>query len=63
MEFAYNNALSVTTSVSPFFANKRYYPNITVHPKYDIASSQAHDFAVDLNKLQSTLKAEIFIVQ
>jgi len=39
MEFAYNNALSTTTSVFPFFANKRYHPNITVHPKHDIVSS------------------------
>jgi len=38
-EFAYNNALSTTTSVSPFFADKRYHPNITVHPECDIASS------------------------
>ena len=38
-EFAYNNALSATTGVSPFFANKGYYPNITVHPECDIASS------------------------
>jgi len=37
-EFTYNNALSVTTSVSPFFTNKECHPNITVHPKYDIAS-------------------------
>jgi len=39
IEFVYNNALSATTSVSPFFSNKRYYLNITVHPKCDIASS------------------------
>jgi len=38
-EFAYNNAPSATTSVSPFFTNKRYHPNITVHPKHNIASS------------------------
>jgi len=60
-EFAYNNALSATTSISPFFANKGYHPNITVHPEHDIASSQACDFAVDLEKLQSTLKAEMFM--
>ena len=60
MEFAYNNAPSTTTSVSPFFANKGYHSNITVHPEHDIASSQARDFTIDLNKLQSTLKAEIF---
>jgi len=39
VEFAYNNALSATTDVSPFFANKRYHSNITVHPKHDIAFS------------------------
>jgi len=27
-EFAYNNAPSATTGVSPFFANKGYHPNI-----------------------------------
>ena len=62
-EFAYNNALSTTTGVSPFFANKGYHPNITVHPEHDIASSRAHNFAVDLNELQSTLKAEISAAQ
>ena len=62
-EFAYNNAPSATTSVSPFFANKGYHPNITVHPKRDIASSRARDFAEDLNELQSTFKAEISTAQ
>jgi len=62
-EFAYNNALSATTGVSPFFANKGYHPNITVHSERDIASSRAHDFAIDLDELQSTLKAEISAAQ
>jgi len=38
MEFAYNNALGATTSVSLFFANKGYYMNIIVYPEHDIAS-------------------------
>jgi len=62
-EFAYNNALSATTGVSPFFANKGYHLNITVHPKCDIASFRAHDFAIDLDELQSTLKTEISAAQ
>jgi len=62
-EFAYNNAPSTTTGVSLFFANKGYHPNITVHPKCDIASSRARDFAVDLDELQSTLKTEISAAQ
>ena len=51
MEFAYNNAPSATISISLFFANKKYHPNITVHSECDIASFWAYDFAVDLNKL------------
>jgi len=51
MEFVYNNTPSATTGVSPFFTNKRYHLNITVHPEHDIASFRAHDFAIDLNEL------------
>jgi hypothetical protein len=39
-EFAYNNALNETTGVSPFFANKGYHPNLTVHPERDMASDE-----------------------
>ena len=63
VEFAYNNALSATTSVSLFFANKRYHSNITIYPEYGIAFSQACDFAIDLDKLWSILKAEISMAQ
>src|SRR3984957_11819576 len=40
-EFTYNNALSATTAISPFFANQGYHPNITVHPECDLTSAQA----------------------
>jgi len=58
-EFSYNNAPSATTGVSPFFANKGYHPNLSVYPEQDIASSHVHDFTIDLNELQDTLKEEI----
>jgi len=58
-EFAYNNAPSATTGVSPFFANKEYHPNLIVYLEQDIASSCAYNFIVDLDELQSTLKKEI----
>jgi len=58
-EFAYNNAPSATTGVSPFFANKGYHPNLSVYPERDIASSHAHDFVLNLDKLQDMLKEEI----
>ena len=50
-EFAYNNASSATTSVFPFFTNKEYHPNITVHPECNIAFSWAYDFTIDLDEL------------
>ena len=62
-EFAYNNAPSTTTGVSPFFTNKGYHLNITVHPKRNIASFWARNFAVDLDELQNALKAEISTAQ
>jgi len=58
-EFSYNNAPSATTGVSPFFANKGYYPNLSVYPGQDIVSSCVHDFTIDLNELQGMLKEEI----
>ena len=30
-EFAYNNTPSATTGTPPFFANKGYHPNLTIH--------------------------------
>ena len=62
-EFAYNNAPSATTGVSPFFANKGYHPNLLIYPERDIASSRAYDFVVDLDELQGTLKEEIVKAQ
>ena len=58
-EFAYNNAPSATTGISPFFANKGYHPNITVHPERDFVSIRACEFAVDLDELHSALKDHI----
>ena len=43
--------------------NKRYHPNITVYPECNIVSFWAHDFTIDLDELQSTLKAEISMAQ
>ena len=58
-EFAYNNAPSATTGTSPFFANKGYHPNITVHPERDLTSARAREFAVDLDELHQELKQRI----
>jgi transposase InsO family protein len=58
-EFAYNNAPSATTGISPFFANKGYHPNISVHPERDLSSVRAREFAVDLDDLHVELRRNI----
>ena len=58
-EFAYNNTLSATTGISPFFTNKGYHPNLTVHPEQDLASSRARDLVVNLDELHQELKSAI----
>jgi hypothetical protein len=58
-EFTYNNAPSVTTGVSPFFANKGYHLNLMIHPEQDLASAWARNFAIDLEQLHRELKEHI----
>jgi len=62
-EFAYNNALSATTGVSPFFANKGYHLNISIHPEHDLSSALACDCAIDLNELCLFLQEEMCLMQ
>jgi len=58
-EFAYNNAPSATTGVSPFFANKGYHPSISIYPERDMTSARAHDYTVDLESLYQYLREEM----
>ena len=62
-EFAYNNAPSATTGISPFYANKGYHPHISIHPERELASGKAHKFAIDLNELHTALKEQIRTAQ
>src|SRR5882724_10947119 len=48
-EFTYNNTLSATTGITPFFTNKGYHLNLTIHPEHDLASACACDFVTDLD--------------
>lgn len=62
-EFAYNNAPSATTGTFPFFANKGYHPNLTVHPERDLASAAARNFVVNLDDLHQELRRNILDAQ
>src|SRR5882724_5751094 len=58
-EFTYNNTPSATTDITPFFANKGYHLNITVHPECDLASAHTQVFVTDLNELHQQLQLHI----
>jgi len=60
-KFAYNNAPSATTGVSPFFMNKGYHLNLTVHPEHDLSSAWAS--TVDLESLHEYLCEEMAAAQ
>jgi len=62
-EFTYNNAPSATTGVSPFFANKGYHLNISIHPECDLSSALTRDYAIDLNELHLFLREEMSLAQ
>src|SRR5882672_9929809 len=58
-EFTYNNTPSATTGITPFFSNKGYRPNLTVHPECDLSSARAHNFVTDFDKLHQQLQQHI----
>src|SRR5258708_7292906 len=58
-EFAYNNAMSATTGISPFFANKGYHPRLSTNLLAPSSSSEAQRYMADLDQLHSQLKVSI----
>src|SRR6266481_1880825 len=58
-EFAYNNTPSSTMGVTPFFTNKGYHPNLTVHPECDLTSARAREFITDLDELHTELRTHM----
>ena len=55
-EFAYNNNLSAMTKVTPFYANKGYHPNLTIHLGRNLTSPWAQEFVTDLDELHQHLR-------
>ena len=62
-EFAYNNALSATTKVTPFYANKGYHLNLTIYPERDLTSPRAQEFVTDLDELHQHLRENMAAAQ
>jgi len=63
VEFSYSNTSSAIISIFSFFTNKGYHSSILAYSEYNTIAFWACNFAVNLNKLQSMLKAEITIAQ
>src|SRR5258708_11309681 len=58
-KFTYNNAMNVTTGVSPFFANKGYHPEFTVDLQVKTSLAEAEAFVADLECIQVEVKENI----
>jgi hypothetical protein len=58
-EFAFNNSPSATTGILPFFANKGYHPNLSIHMERELTSTRAKEFVVDLDELHQHLQQVI----
>jgi len=54
---------SSTTGLSPFFANKGYYPSLQVWTAHELSSQSAEKFVVDLETMHIELKQAIAEVQ
>jgi len=50
---------SVTMGVSPFFANKKYYPKLQTHLNHDLPSDSVCPFIAELESTHARLKQSI----
>ena len=53
----------MTTGISPFFTNKGYHPNISIHLEREVASEKACEFTINLDELHTALKEQIKTAQ
>jgi len=58
-EFVYNNTPSSTTSISPFYTNKGYYPRMELQVKCDAQITEANSFVMDLRTVHNDLREAI----
>jgi len=54
--FAFNNAPSASTGVSPFFTNKGYHPRLQIRPLDNLPSESVRTYTNNLNVVLSNLK-------
>ena len=62
-EFSYNNSVSSTTKLSPFFANYGFNPCYEILAKRIPQSEELKDYSSHLRKLDKYLQSEITYAQ
>jgi hypothetical protein len=63
-EFSYNNKVSATTGVSPFFANYHYHPRYEIRANSELLTPKALiDYSDRLTSLEKYLRSEIAYTQ
>jgi hypothetical protein len=62
-EFAYNNAESMATGTTLFFANKGYHLELPTYPDCLSTSHAAHQFVTNLSDIHACLRKNIAITQ
>jgi hypothetical protein len=62
-EFTYNNAESLATGPTPFFANKGYHPKLPTYPDRLSTSHAAHEFVTNLADVHARLHENLAVTQ
>jgi len=63
-KFAYNNSISSTTKISPFFANYGFYPHFnSLLPALDLTPEKVKEFTSLFSDLKNFIHSEIRLAQ
>ena len=62
-EFAANNAVSESSRMTPFFANKGFYPRLSLDLSQQTNNQEAQDLAQHMNNIIKQLKANLLTLQ
>ena len=53
----------MTKTITPFYTNKGYHTNLTIHPEQELASSWAKEFVTNLDELHQHLQEHMAAAQ
>ena len=62
-EFAANNAVSESSRMTPFFANKNFYPRLSLNLSQPANNQEAQDLAQHMNNIIEQLRANLLMSQ